>query len=165
MSPTTPDLLSELQDVERRRRLEAVASLLSSVAVGQLFFAAFAFGHAQGPMGLRPLEVLVGMSFVLMVSVGVAGMVRRRRLEARASAVMVLQEGNKRRRVALFDAYLTIDQEVVLYRGVRSAKVEDGHLLLRYVDPQHSGPVLREFEGGDEAIAAIAGALPAPAQA
>ncbi len=149
MSPPTADLLSELHDVERRRRLEAVASLLSAIAVGQLFFAAFAFGHAQGPLIMRPIEVLVGMSFALVVSVLFAGVWRRRRLERRAEQVLLLREGRRRRRVALFEHYLTIDQEVVLFSGIRSLKAEPGRLLLRYIDPEHSGPVLRELDGAE----------------
>ncbi len=161
MSTPTVDLLSELQAVEQSRRGHVISGLLSTVAVGQLFFAAFAFGHARGPMPLRALEVLAGMSFALMASIFLAGLFRRRRLERGANSLLRLQEGRRRRRVALFDGYFSIDDEVVLASAVQSAEVNSGRLLLRYVDPAHSGPVLRELEGRVEDLEQLLGATQA----
>jgi hypothetical protein len=157
MRAPTVDLLSELHAVEQGRRGRVISGLLSTVAVGQLFFAAFAFGHARGPMPLRALEVLVGMSFALMISVFLAGLFRRRRLERAADVVLTFQEGRRRRRIALFDGYLSVDDEVVLVSAVQSAEVDSGHLILRYLDPTH-GPVLRDLEGTAEDLERVVGA-------
>lgn len=157
-------LATRLEGVERRRRLNVVAGLLSSVAVGQLFFAAFAFGHARGPLPLRAIEVLAGMSGALFLSLLVARLMRRSRLEKTADRVLDLREGRHRRRVVLYPDYFVLDREVVLFASVQTADVEERKLLLRYLDPRHSGPVLRELSGSREALSRFAERLvPKPA--
>lgn len=150
-----PDLLSQLEGVEHRRRLEAVAGLLSAIAVGQLFFAAFAFGHAQGPASLPLSEVLVGITGAFFLSVVAAALLRRRRLERSAERVLKVMEGRRRRRIALYERHFTIDDEVVLAAAVQTAERSDANLVLRYLDPRHGGPVLRELEGDEVALDAI----------
>lgn len=141
------DLLSELNEVEHRRRLEAMAGLVSAVAVGQLFFAAFAFGHSRGPTSMGTGELLSGMVGALFLSVLIAALLRRRRLERRADVVLRAREGRHARRVAVFERHVTIDDEVVLRAAVDRVEREPGRIRLRYIDPRHSGPVLRELEG------------------
>lgn len=160
-SATADELLERLHAVERRRRMDGLSGLLSAIALGQLFFAAFAFGHSRGPLPLRWLEVLAGMTGVLLVSTLVAWAWRRRRLEKRAQAVLRVQEGGRRRRVALYEGYLTIDTEVVLAGSVtRVDRTEPEALVVRYVDPRHAGPVLRELDGPASVLDRIVEALP-----
>lgn len=164
MSPSdATDLLSRLQEVEQRRRLESVAGLLSAIAVGQLLFAAFAFGHAQGPTALRLTEVLAGLTGALLISVIAASLLRRRRLERRAERVLILAEGRHKRRIAIYERHLTIDDEVVLFDAVRGVEPSEGRLVVRYQDPRAGGPVLRELEGVSSALDDVARALSAPA--
>jgi hypothetical protein len=157
--PTDAELLEQLSSVERRRRLESVAGALSTVAVGQLLFAAFAFGSSRGPVPLLGAEVLIGILGTLVLSVLVAQVFRKRRLLRRATAVLRLREGPRLRRVALFEGYLTVDEEVVLPAAVQSATVEQDRLLLRYRDARHGGPVLRELEGPAAALGQVADAV------
>lgn len=152
------ELLERLTVVERRRRVESVAGALTTVAVGQLLFAAFAFGHSRGPMPLRSVEVLVGILGTFVLSLIVAQVFRRRRLLRRATTVLRLREGPRIRRVALFEGYLAIDDELVLPEAVQSVTEDGERLLLRYRDARHGGPVLRELEGAAQSLAQVAGA-------
>lgn len=55
---------------------------------------------------------------------------------------------------------MTIDDEVVLRSAVRAVDLHDGRLVVRYVDPRASGPVLRELEGPSETLTRLRAALP-----
>lgn len=140
-------LRTRLAVIQRERKLKWLGGFLSSTAVAQLLFASFAFGHSRGPMPLTPLELVAGMGLALVFGVSLAFLTSRRRMEKRSSLVARLSEGRHTRRVAVFDDFFTIDQEVVLDGSIDRLDVQDDKLVLRYVDPRFDGPVLRELGG------------------
>lgn len=46
-----------------------------------------------------------------------------------------------------FEGYLTIGDEIVLDDTLERAERQDRRLVIRYIDPRFSGPVIRELEG------------------
>lgn len=144
-----PRMLARLLEVERRRQLDAVAGMLSAIAVGQLFVASFAFGSSLGPKKLSLIEVLTAMAVAVLLAAVVARVFRRRRWERRAELVGHLKEGARKRRVAIYADHLTIDKEVVLLESIDRVEPDNGAVVLRYIDPRHEGPVLRELNGTD----------------
>jgi hypothetical protein len=156
--------LTRLAEIQRARKVRTVGGALTSIAVGQLLFAAFAFGHSRGPVPLQPLELLIGMGLALVFGAVLAVVTTRRRLETTSKFVLRLTEGRHRRRVAVFSDFFTIDQEVVLGGTVETLDVEDDKLVLRYIDPRFDGPVLRELEGTPNVLGRLVDAMkPKPA--
>lgn len=140
--------------IEQSRRVRGLRATLSAVSIGQLLFAAFAFGHAQGPVPPRPLEMLLGAGLALGLALAWAGLTQHRHREAGASYQAVLLEGRRRRRWAIHDDYLSIEEEVIPLEVVEWAKQEAGQLVLRYRDPE-VGPVLRTFDGPGPVVSAL----------
>lgn len=159
MSEGRDEHLRRLDEIRRARRVRVVGGVLFCIAIGQLFFAAFAFGHSRGPVPLRPIELLAGVGLALVFGGVLAATTARRRLEDTSDFVVRVTEGRHRRRVAVFDDFFTIDEEIVLGQTVQTAEVDDGRLILRYVDPRFDGPVLRELEGERTTLGQIASAL------
>lgn len=147
MSDERDDRLRRLAEIQRARRVRSIGGALTWIAVGQLFFAAFAFGHSRGPVPLRPIELLAGMGLALIFGSVLAVGTTRRRLENTSQLVLRLTEGRHRRRIAVFQDFFTIDQEVVLGGTVERIDRNDERMTIRYLDPRFDGPVLREFAG------------------
>ena len=161
--PDGAALLSRLLRVQRQRRAEAFLATLFNVVVGQVFFASFAFGYMRGPGPVAAHEWVIGASTVFLTGLLVSGLLARRRRERRASWCLKLVEREKPCRVVRFDGYLTIGDEIVLDDAVQKAEREDGRLVLRYLDPRFSGPVLRELEGDATDLDRLRNALVTPA--
>lgn len=141
------DDLSRAEEIRRRRSLQAANSALTAVVIVQLLFASFAIGHALGPAPMRKVELLVGIALSFLVGVGAALPFVRRRLESGAKLRVDVTEGRHRRRVLLFSDHVVLDQEVVMLEQIRSVERKGGRLVLKYHDPAHGGPMLRELEG------------------
>ncbi|MEM1022424.1 MAG: hypothetical protein AAGD10_16835 [Myxococcota bacterium] len=150
------DALVRVQQIERIQRLKAATGVTSTVLVGQVLFGAFVFGHGRGPVPIRGIEVLAGMAAALLLSLLFAPWWARRRTREGASWVGHLQEGRHARRLLVFDDCFIIEGEVILYEEVLRHEADGERLSLRYRDPKHEGPVLREFEGPPEATRRLA---------
>src|SRR5687768_7166061 len=100
-------------------------------------FWSFAVGSALGPAPLQIAELIAGTLFSFALGMFASSMAVRRRIEAPALVVAKLREGRKKKRVAVFDEYLTIDDEVIsrprLHQAVMSASME---LELSLVAPE-----------------------------
>ena len=101
----------------------------------------------------------MGVSGTLVLGVLLAWWSNRGRLEQGATWMGQVKEGQRSRRVAIFDKYVTIDREIVVPTTVEKAAVEGESLMLRYVDPVAEGPVLREFAAPRSDLTRIADAL------
>ena len=166
MNHSVPEaLLSRLLKVQRRRRADAFLATTFNVIVGQLLLASFVLGYARGPGSMAVYEVVGGVLVVLVLSLVFNRLLARRRRERHASWVVRLVERNKPCRVARFDGYVTIGDEIVLDETVQKAEREDGRLILRYLDPRFSGPVLREFEGSGSDLERVREAVAASIEA
>ncbi len=141
------EALARLVDVQRRRRTESLTVVLTSIAVGQLLFASFAFGHSRGPMRLSWTEMAAGMLGAILIAAFIAAVVAKGRKTKGATWTTKVTEGQRKRRVAVFEKYAVVDDEVVLFETVQKADIENDVLLVRYRDPRVGGPVLREFTG------------------
>lgn len=144
---TVEEALQRIGEIDRSRRVGGASATVATVAVGQLLFAAFVFGHGQGPMPMAIPEILVGMSAILVASLLVAPLSVRRRHRVAAKFGGVATEGRHQRRVLGYDDHFVVAGEVILYDMVERFGAEDGRLTFRYYDPRHQGPVLRELEG------------------
>lgn len=118
------------------RKQKTRAGITSTVIISLLFFVSFAIGAGLGPDPLKPPELVAGGFFSLAVGFCVAVLFSRRRLEAEAELVANLREGKKRRRVVVYDAYLTVDGKVVARSALNSVKLEDTELALGWTDEQ-----------------------------
>jgi hypothetical protein len=144
--------LARVTALERVALLRRLDGLLASVVVAQLFFSSFALGHWLGPRPMTSPELLIGAGAALGLGLLGAVLTARRRRERGAMLTAHVVEGRRRRRLAVFDEHLTLDGEVVLKDSLEPPRrPAEGHLVLRYRDPRHAGPVLRELEG-DEAV-------------
>jgi len=145
-SITVDEALSRIGEIDRHQRLRGVGATVATVALGQLLFASFVYGHGQGPMSMRPAEILLGMLAMLVVSLVVApwSVRRRRRRDAQFGGIAV--EGRHQRWVLGFEDHFFMAGEVILYDMVERFARNDGTLTFRYYDPRHEGPVLRELD-------------------
>lgn len=140
--------LADRQAALAERRAKG-ATLAFFIAIGsaELMFLSFAVGSALGPFPLRPLEIVLGSTASFALGAGAATLMARRHLLKGSRFSCVVVEGRKKHRVVLFDDYLTIGREIVLREAIESVVVEARGLVLRYKDPKHDGPVLRELSG------------------
>lgn len=130
-----------------------------------MLFGSFLVGHVMGPVPMRTVEVVLGGSGALLVGFGLAGWFARRSRERGARGVHQLREGSGRKRVVVFEGYVTVDDEIVLAETVHRRERGDGSLLVRYEDPVAAGPLIREWQGAGRALDAVADALTPAAQA
>jgi hypothetical protein len=153
MSATADDsALARVTALERVALLRRLDGLLASVVVAELLFSSFAMGHWFGPRRLTSPELLLGAGLALGLGLLGAAITARRRRERGAMLTVNVLEGRRRRRLAVFAEHLTLDGEVVLKDSLEPPRrPAEGRLVLRYRDPRHAGPVLRELEG-DEAV-------------
>lgn len=151
--------LDRVRSIEARRSRDAVAVMVLSVGVAISFCAAFVIGHLMGPSPIRPVEVVLGVSGVLMIALGVARPIVRRHVNRFASRRLLVREGAARRGVLLFPDHVIVDGEVILPETVESVRRSGDQLLLRYRDPVASGPLLREWSGSSRALDVLADAL------
>lgn len=147
---------ARLLEVRRRRGQKVLVLLFSAAAIAQVLFASFAFGHSRGPVPLKGSELVLGIGLAGLLGVAAAALLAPRRLRKGARLEARLGEGRHRRRVVMFDDYFLIGREIVLYETVRVARQEGERLILRYIDPRFEGPVLRELEGPEELVRAVA---------
>lgn len=133
--------------------------LLLSIGTLQLLLAAFVIGYVVGPAQLPAREVFVGVTGALVLGVLISILFGRRRLEQGAVWTGALNEGPKRRRVAVFGDHVTVDSEILVPDTVERADLNGEALTVRYVDPVAEGPVLREFTGPRADLARLASAL------
>lgn len=96
---------------------------------------------------MRRIELLVGIALSFLIGVVVSLPLVRRRLESGAKLKLSVTEGRHRRRVLVFSDHLVLDQEVVMLDQVRSVERTGTKMVLKYHDPAHQGPMLRELEG------------------
>lgn len=130
-----------------------------SIGILQLLLAAFIIGYVVGPAQLPGREVFVGVTSALVLGVLISMLFGRRRLERDAVWTGALNEGSKRRRIAVFDDHVTVDSEILVPSTVERADLAGEALTVRYVDPVAEGPVLREFTGPRADLARLASAL------
>ena len=126
--------------------------MLRNVLIGQLLWGSFVIGYLRGPASMSLYEGLQGTALALALSLIVSRLLARRRRERSALWAVRLSERDKMCRVVRFEGYVTIGDEVVLDEAVQTADRDNGRLLLRYLDPRFSGPVLRELGGETEAL-------------
>jgi hypothetical protein len=143
---TVDEALTRLGDIDRARRARGASATIATVAFGQLLFASFVYGHGRGPVQMQPSEVLLGMLAALLVSLVVAPFLVRRRRRKEAEFAGRANEGRHARRILAYGDYFVVSGEVILYDMVERFRAHGDQLELRYWDPRHEGPVLREIE-------------------
>ena len=153
-----PDPLERIRRAERAQRLKTIYATFLAITVGQVLFGAFVFGHSQGPIRPQAAEVGAGMIATLLVSLAVAPwLAHRKRREGTVWAGSV-HEGSHRRPLMIYDDVAILGGEVVLYDLVERCELgpDDATLHLRYLDPEHGGPVVRDLSGPPEALRRVA---------
>lgn len=159
MTEEGPSPLERIRAIERRLVWDAISTTVASVSVAVLLFVAYAVGHSLGPVKMRSIEAVLGLSGMTLVALGVARPLTQRQRQRRARGSYTLSEGQSRRRALVFDDYVLLDQEVVLAATVERVERTESGLVVRYVDPVASGPLLREWAGSSQALDAVADAL------
>lgn len=153
---TVDEALTRLGDIDRARRTRGVSATIATVAFAQLLFASFVYGHGRGPVPMRASEVLLGMLAALIVALALAPLVVRRRRKKEAAFGGTAREGRHTRRVLAYDDYFVVSGEVILYDMVERFRAAGDRLELRYWDPRHEGPVLREIEAPEPLVDRLA---------
>lgn len=153
--------LERVRSIEARRGRDAAAMTATCVAVALGLSGAFLVGHMAGPTPLRVVEVVLGISGMILIALGVARPLVRQHVNRRAKTRLLLKEGNYRRRVMLFPDYIWVEGEVILPETVETIRRQGDQLLLRYRDPVAAGPLLREWTGSGRALDQLADAMDA----
>lgn len=153
---TVDEALARLGDIDRARRVRSLSATIATVAFGQLLFASFVYGHGRGPVPMRASEVLLGMLGALIASLLVAPFMVRRRRKKDAQFGGKAQEGRHARRILAHDDHFVVSGEVILYDMVERFRADGDQLELRYWDPRHEGPVLREIVAAQPLVERLA---------
>lgn len=146
MSVLSDDLV-RCNAIRATRSRAAKKGVMSTVLQAQFLFWAWAFGWTLGPSPLRLSEIGAGALFTFAVGALVSWPFTRRRIEAGVRWRTKLREGRKKRRLAFFEDYLTIDDEIVLRSLVRSAAIDDDMLRVAYAAVFDGHEIVRLFQG------------------
>ena len=150
-----PDALVEHNAIIRERARSVRNGVLWSVVQSQALFWSLVLGWSLGPSRLGGGDLIAGATFTLALGVTMSWPFSRRRLEHGRQGVILVGEGGRRRRLAFFDEYFTIDKEIVLRSSVMSASFEESALWVTYAEPTEGAPVVRTFEGPREKLARV----------
>ncbi len=149
------DELIRCNEIRVSRSQAARSAVMATVLQAQLLFWCWAAGWLIGPSPLRLTEITAGALFTFAVGALVSWPFTRRRIEDGVKWTVKLKEGPKRRRLAFFDDYVTIDEEIVLRRLVRNVDNDDELLRLAYAAVFDGIEVVRLFEGASELRAKV----------
>lgn len=155
-------LADRKHELARRRAIDVAGTVSTWVGTGQVLLAAFALGASFGPAPLAPMELVVAVLGVLLVSFVASMPFAKRRLERTAKRTFDVEEGRHTRRIVVYDDYAMIGPELVPFLALTSVEREGKVLVLRYRDPDHDGLVLRELVGPRETLDALAALLHPP---
>lgn len=146
--------LERIRAAQRAQRSKSVYATSYTVMLAQVLFAAFVFGHSQGPVRPQPAEVGAGMAATLLGSLLVAPWFARRKQREGAAWAGRVHEGSHRRSLLVFDDVFILGGEVVPYDQVERWELadEEGGIKLRYQDLEHGGPVIRDLVGPSSAF-------------
>ncbi|MEO1337056.1 MAG: hypothetical protein AAFV29_15535 [Myxococcota bacterium] len=147
VTSTAETARTRVKTIRAQRSQQALIALLGTIGIFQLLFVSFALGYWVGPSRLPAQEVFIGITTAIVLGILVSALLGRRRQLSGAQWHGFLKEGARRRAVALFDDYVTIDKEIIVPATVERAALDGESLQLRYVDPVAEGPVLRELSG------------------
>lgn len=161
MSTLRSDLIRQ-NEIRRSRAKAARIGVLSTVAQAQLMFWAWVLGWMLGPVGMRPVELAAGALFTFAVGAAVAYPFVRRRIEAGLRGAVRVREGNKRRRIALFDGYFTIGEEIVLMTSLKTVERAGSSLTLQYERATDGQTLTRALTGHERALSRLQSDLRAP---
>ncbi|MGF1508468.1 MAG: hypothetical protein ACFB9M_03085 [Myxococcota bacterium] len=162
MTDAATDGLTRVQEVEHAQRSKAWAGATSFVLLGQVLFGAFVVGHNLGPFDMPLREVLIGMTVSLLFTLIWAPYFARRRRRQGADFSGVLREGRHKRNLLIFEDCFIVDGEVILFDHVHRFEAGGTTLSVRYRDPKHDGPVLREFEAPEPVVHRLIRRFPSP---
>lgn len=156
--------------LKRGRARSALAAIGWTVGSAQVMFWSFAIGAALGPGPLLIMELIAGALFAFALGMVMSSVVVRRRLEADAVVIARVREGKRGKRLAVFDEFLTIDEELILRSRVKKALLTDGPALELAIASSELGDeaviVTRSFGGPRPVLARVRDDLsitPAPA--
>lgn len=157
-APTSTSPESEREQhvrrLERERARSGAAAFAWALAFAVVPFFAFALGALYGPFPLAREELLGGSLLALALGLVLQAATVRRATEHDARLVARVREGNKGRRVAVFERHLWIDDAVAL-RPVRGARLaEDNTLSIELVDAD-GATLTRTFAGRRQVLAAL----------
>ncbi|MCK6551065.1 hypothetical protein L6R52_34840 [Myxococcota bacterium] len=155
-------LADKKNELVRRRAIDVAGTVSTWVGTGQVLLAAFALGASFGPAPLRPIELVVAVLGVLLVTLLASVPFAKRRLERAAKYVYAVEEGRHARRIFVYDDYVMIGPELVPFLALTSVEREGKVLVVRYRDPDHDGLVLRELAGPRETLDPLAAHLHPP---
>lgn len=150
-------------EIRRSRAKTALSAVLWTVGSAQVLFWSFAIGTWIGPGPLRIAELTAGALFAIALGFSFSGFLVRRRIEGDALFIAAVKEAGKRKRLAIFDEYLTLDDEVVLRRRLKKSSLEGAELVLSVLDPAlEGGTVERTLAGARPTLARVRDELAAP---
>lgn len=150
-------------EIRRSRAKTALSAVLWTVGSAQVLFWSFAVGTWIGPGPLRIAELTAGALFAIALGFSFSGFLVRRRIEGEALFVAAVKEAGKRKRLAIYQEYLTLDDEVVVRRRIRATKLEGGELVLSVLDPAlEGGTVERTLVGARPMLARVRDEIAAP---
>ncbi len=157
-APTSASPESEheqhVRRLERERARSGAAAFAWALAFAVVPFFAFALGALYGPFPLAREELLGGALLALAFGLVLQAATVRRATEHDARLVARVREGDKGRRVAVFEHHLWIDDAVAL-RPVRGARLaEDNTLRIELVDADGAA-LTRTFTGRRQVLAAL----------
>ena len=147
MHALSDDILRQ-NEIRRERGRLARGAVLGTVVQAQLLFWSWVVGWLMGPAPMQPPELIAGALFTFAVGAALAFPFVRRRVEAGVALVLKLDENGRRCRVAVFDEYLTIGEEIVLRSAVQQVDLSGRVLHLTYAGASDRVSVSRSFTGG-----------------
>ena len=154
--PEASALADRETEIRRARAKTALSAVLWTVGSAQVLFWSFAIGTWIGPGPLRIAELTAGALFAIALGFSFSGFLVRRRIEGEALFVAAVKEAGKRKRLAVYGEYLTLDDEVVVRRRVRGASLEGAELVLSILDPAlEGGAVDRSLAGARPTLARV----------
>lgn len=123
------------QEIRRARARTSFRALLISIATAQLLFWSFALGATFGARPLIMPELLSGALFSLGLGTLMSWPSIRRRLDADALASARVREGRKKRRIAVYEDHVVVDQQIILRASIQRVEA-DADILRLVIAPQ-----------------------------
>ncbi|MFO0723437.1 MAG: hypothetical protein U1E65_06635 [Myxococcota bacterium] len=147
-------LSAQEAEIRRSRGQTALSAVLWTVGGIQVAFWSFAIGTWLGPGPLGLSELTAGALFAIALGFSFSGFSVRHRIEDGALFVASAREGGKKKRVAVFPEYVTIDDEIWARGRLQGAELGGTELVVKVLDPALEGGVVeRTFAGARPMLA------------
>ncbi|MBI4820097.1 MAG: hypothetical protein HY791_27725 [Deltaproteobacteria bacterium] len=127
-----------LEDIRRDRGKKTGSAVALSISTSLLLMTSFSVGAWLGPGPLRVPELIAGGVFAAFVGFFVGLSVGQRRIEAEAKVALTVKERGRKRHLAIFSDYFTLDGKIVPRTRLRAATLTEDRLELAILEDDDS---------------------------